>query len=1234
MSEESSQLLDKLKQKKEPAVKKPVKIKYAAKSKEEVKITTKISDKRPVANINRESILQKIGIRPTVTSQISSKKITEEEDEFKLGTQMKALSISKPAEPTPSVKPEIEEDDGDDDAALLAALAEAEKSEEKVKSKTKKPLSKIKEELEEELEDQELDEEALLAALEDAEEMELKPKKETSIKPKKTSTKKITGKSVTKVGDTLLSEAPKNAGDLQKLLPDKKPKILIQADSYYLNNREVFVNFINDLLKDYKSKLSDSKEYSCDDKGDGNFSLLTHQNIVRDYINLLTPYRGLLLYHGLGSGKTCSSIAIAEGIKSDKEVLILLPKSLEVNYKQELKKCGDELYRNNQYWEKINTVSNPELVDPLAYILSLSPKFITKQGGAWFVNKSKEPNYNLLTAEQQKSLNEQIEKMLENKYKFIRYNGLRRKKFDEMVEKAGGNPFSNKIIVVDEAHNLVSKIVNQLQRPDSLSMDIYKYLQSAENTRIVLLTGTPIINYPHEIAIMMNILRGNIKTWKFQLNNKGKSGFKLTQDSLIKLFKENLDTNYLLDYLNFKSTPQPTLTITRNPYGFYTKNNKKGEYVGVSGGVQGEIDDTKFLKLITEELLKKNVEIVQESVEVINYKCLPDKKDEFSALFVNQNSTKPEDSVTNMELFKRRILGLVSYFPDIEALLPKFEKDKDFNLVLVPMSNFQFAVYEEARVEERKIERNNAKKKGRAQGNDIYENSVSTYRVFSRAFCNFVFPRPDIIRPLPRDSKNLADVITETANEDLLDAISEEDRLKEEGIIDSEVIDDVEKQSPKEQTATSLKENISYAAKQRKALQDLYDKRDEYLNPQALEIYSPKFLNILQRLLDERNIGSHLIYSQFRQLEGIGILSIVLEANGFAQFKIVKTGGVWKLNIKPEDMVKPKFVLYTGTELPEEKEIIRNIFNSNWDALNTGETSSLKEQLIEMEKTNPVVDGKKIIKNYFGDIIKVIMITASGAEGISLSNVRYVHITEPYWHPVRINQVIGRARRICSHKNLPLEYQTVEVFLYLMEFTEEQIEKASRELKTQDKSKFTKEIYMNYKSLDNPYLTSDQSLYEISNQKEVITQGILKNIKEASIDCNLHNPIGTSKQLKCLVFGSDNPNKFAYAPSISSQEKDEAAQLNRTELKIKLKKVTLPDSKGTKTDYAYNAAVLEDPSNENSEGIIVSRIYTLDSAAAENPVPIGSLYFKNQAKPGEAPKYKPVDFTFLAQTKK
>ena len=50
---------------------------------------------------------------------------------------------------------------------------------------------------------------------------------------------------------------------------------------------------------------------------------------------------------------------------------------------------------------------------------------------------------------------------------------------------------------------------------------------------------------------------------------------------------------------------------------------------------------------------------------------------------------------------------------------------------------------------------------------------------------------------------------------------------------------------------------------------------------------------------------------------------------------------------------------------------------------------------------------------------------------------------------------------------------------------------------------------MNYKTLEDPYLTSDQALFEISTQKEVVTQGILKSMKEASIDCNLHNPVGS-----------------------------------------------------------------------------------------------------------------------------
>ena len=57
-------------------------------------------------------------------------------------------------------------------------------------------------------------------------------------------------------------------------------------------------------------------------------------------------------------------------------------------------------------------------------------------------------------------------------------------------------------------------------KPESLSQRLYEYLMMAENCRIVLLTGTPIINYPNEIGILFNILRGYIKTFTVPVNVK------------------------------------------------------------------------------------------------------------------------------------------------------------------------------------------------------------------------------------------------------------------------------------------------------------------------------------------------------------------------------------------------------------------------------------------------------------------------------------------------------------------------------------------------------------------------------------------------------------------------------------------------------------------------------------------------------------------------------------------
>ena len=175
-------------------------------------------------------------------------------------------------------------------------------------------------------------------------------------------------------------------------LGKQKPNVLIKASSYYMNNREIFINFINSLFAPYKTELLEaSKTASCERRDGDEFSLMGHQKIVRDYINTYTPYRGVLLYHGLGSGKTCSSIAIAEGMKNDKKIIVMTPASLRRNYYEELKKCGDTMYRKNQHWDFVEATA--ENMNTLSSVLNLTVEFIRKEGGAWLVNATKPSNF-------------------------------------------------------------------------------------------------------------------------------------------------------------------------------------------------------------------------------------------------------------------------------------------------------------------------------------------------------------------------------------------------------------------------------------------------------------------------------------------------------------------------------------------------------------------------------------------------------------------------------------------------------------------------------------------------------------------------------------------------------------------------------------------------------------------------------------------------------------------------
>ena len=940
---------------------------------------------------------------------------------------------------------------------------------------------------------------------------------------------------------------------LEVRLPEKRPSVLIRSSAYYMNNREYFINFINSHFGKYRNDiLRDESTVSCD-KGDKDFSLLTHQKIVRDYINNYTPYRGLLLYHGLGSGKTCSSIAIAEGLKSSKKIIIMTPASLRKNYQEELKKCGDSLYRYNQFWEFIKIKAESPLEEAIRRALSLSMKFIRKHGGAWFVDIRKPSNYSGLSQKDKFNLDNQINEMIRIKYQFINYNGLNENLWTK-IKRASvtDNPFDNAVIIVDEAHNFVSRIVNKIGQKTSLSLKLYEKLKSAQKCRIIFLTGTPIINYPNELGIMFNILRGKIKTFTFLLDIKSTN--KIDQKFFQKLFQEQ--NMRIIDFIQYNPSTKKLL-ITRNPFGFV---NKPGKYEGVSVDEQGNITDTLFVTEIRKTLEQSQISVTK--VDVENFDALPDRLESFKNRFIDKDGI-----MKNEKLFKRRILGLTSYYRSAsEKLLPSYDPNENLIIENCPMSLYQLRIYEEARRGERDQAKKSAKKKkmqrGAAAG--IYKDTGSTYRIFSRLFCNFVFPA-EITRPLPMSGGDMEEIIESKINEDLLDDASIKDKIHNpDGLYEADQVEEI--QEEKEQ-----KTDVSYSARISKALTSLRKNAGTFLSKEGLKTYSPKFLKMFENITNINNVGLHLIYSQFRTLEGIGILKLILEENGFFEFKIQKTGiGGW-LVTEPENIGKPSFVLYTGTEDAEKKEIIRNIFNNEWKKV----PLTIVEQL-----------SIKAPNNYHGNIIKIFMITAAGAEGISLQNVRHVHITEPYWHPVRTEQVIGRARRICSHHNLPEAERNVTVYIYLMTFSEEhKAKELTIECKLHDLSKIDKKTP----------LTSDEALYEISSIKETINKQLLKAIKESSMDCLLYAKVGGKEKLTCFAIGGADQERFAYNPSISETESDKTAKLNERTIKWKAKVLKY---KGTSYAYRVNRT---DPQNIKHE------IYDLDSVKRKQPMLVGYL---------------------------
>ena len=771
-------------------------------------------------------------------------------------------------------------------------------------------------------------------------------------------------------------------------------------------------------------------------------SLFPQQRIVRDYMQFDSPYHGILLYHELGSGKSAASIATSEGYVNRVKVFIISPASLAQNYENELMKVSTIGLNMKKAWSLVKIkAKNAETLKKLE-LYAISPTFIKKDNVVWIpLYQNDIPDAEVLTSNQKYSslsnqeklvIDNTITHIIRNRYTFISYNGLTQK----IITGLGKSPFDNSFIVIDEIHNFISRIVNG----SKLARSIYNSIMSAINCKMVLLSGTPIINNPYEIATLINLIRGPMAVDELSLL---KGSAEPTND----MIKDALTKSKLILFIDefYYNIEKKIIYISLLPKGFVKESLDTKDIIKKEWGMT----TNKLLEsIITSLKTLKGVKISVKTTIKQSY-ALPSQKDEFYEYFID-DTDREDPKVKNMDLFQRRILGTLSYYRTtgtefFPTVLPN-------SIQYLDMTDHQLNLYSEVRNKERSMD--DAKKRHAARGG-LFDEKSSVYRAFSRMVCNFAFPEK-IKRIFPQDIRKLMKKELDIGN----NSSSESSSSSSSDVVDAKGAD-----KKKENKLV----NAAYDKELDNAMKELIES-DALTKENLQNLYSPKFAKMLEDV--EESPGSVLIYSQFRSIEGLGIFSEVLNKAGFKEIVIVKQGDEYifdDLTVFDEKYDNKRYVIFNADRT--KTNILMNLFNGAFSLLPT----SIQELLPENNE------------QLYGKLVKCMMITQSGAEGISLKNVRRVLITEYFWNSVRINQVIGRAVRTCSHMQLPKDQQNVQIFTYIMKFTKKQMEKDFT-LRTLDKE-----------------MTTDQHILTIATKKENIINKFLNMLKASSFDCVINS---------------------------------------------------------------------------------------------------------------------------------
>ena len=687
------------------------------------------------------------------------------------------------------------------------------------------------------------------------------------------------------------------------------------------------------------------------------FELAPHQLFARNFLSALTPYKSLLLYHGLGTGKTCSAISVAEEMRDymkdtgiNKRIYVVAAPTIRLNFKQQLYNSSKlVLNRETGVWS-MNTCMGKKLLKELR-IKPVSPNITRDQESIM-----------------RESIIARIKSLIQKTYSFIGYEKLRLIIDETLVGRAAKSTqstlaniteqqkqrirarFDDTLIVIDEVHNLRTTGENESDDAKMTGKLLTLVARHTRNMRMLLLTATPMYNSPKEIIWLINLMRINDNRPEI---SHDKVFVGTGTDETIRTVTDDdpIRSAYSSGKEVLKSASYGYISYVKGenpftfPYRIYPKDHSPDHsffseegggrvipfpsmnYNGVRYPTADIATQIRFLDIYLTP--------IGEEQQKVYSRCIDKLKDQ-------HDDSRPEMAASDSDSDS-------DSNPDRDS---ESESESDADADAESGSNVDVDVESAPR-------RNEVENKGVAVAPKPsgYDEIATKFGFKSRSALQSLtmsFPPPAGMSESEVDPKTL---VGQSGFKQIMTAV------------------------PVGQDA------VKYKYK---------DGAERVFSRDQIGRWSNKISSVCKHALECDGIV--LVYTEY--IEGGAVpVALALEEHGFKRF------GGNNLLINPTP-TNPNPA--SGKRAPTYTMITGN----------------------KMLTPTSVVSVATAKNNTKGEIIKVIIITKAGSEGIDLKNIRQVHVIDPWYNLSLIEQVIGRAVRNCSHVDLPFEHRNVCIFIH------------------------------------------------------------------------------------------------------------------------------------------------------------------------------------------------------------